>query len=79
MTTREKFEQILTECKVSKEHAVTIMDLSVPIVDGKYEDVTWDSPADEYPRYFYIEVFDLVIREVAMDWLAENVWSVGNS
>ena len=74
MTTRQKFEQMLTEAKVAKEHAVIIMDLAIPVIDSKYGDITWDSPAEEYYWHFYGGVYNDVIMAVAMDWLSENVW-----
>lgn len=73
MTTRERFEKILTDSTVSKEDAIKIMDIAIPLIDEEYN-IAWDRPAEEYSRNVYAAVFGGTIKQVAVDWLDKDLW-----
>lgn len=35
--------------------------------------ITWDSPAADYPDYLYVAIYTTTIREVALQWIDENI------
>ncbi len=70
MTTREKFEKMLEERGMFPEQAKAVMKKAIPIVDYAF---TWDSPANEYPEPIYNVVFETSIKEIALDWIEDNI------
>lgn len=75
MTTRQKFETMLFEMGVFESEATQIMDLAIPRFHEllpQYQ-VTWESPASEYPDAFYNVGFMVVVKKAALDWIDANL------
>ena len=78
MTVREKFQSKLTDIGISEEDASEIIDLSIPLIEKAYEEygygaITWDDPADNYPRGFYVELF-INVQQTALEWLDKRTF-----
>jgi len=74
MTTRQRFEKMLTDMGVFDSQAAAIMELAIPMFSEASPEysVTWDRPASEYPDAFYRVTFVLVKR-AALQWIDANL------
>ncbi len=72
MTTREKFEKMLTNNGMFESQAKKVMDLAIPVVDGfdNYK-MTWERPANEYPDPLYAVIY-MMIEPIALKWIEDN-------
>jgi len=72
VTTREKLKKMLTDRGLFDDQAEAIMAVAIPKIESLTPSkVTWDSPADDYPKELY-GVMWLPLRDTAREWIKEN-------
>ena len=73
MTTRERFEQMLTNRGMWPEQARAVMDIAIPEIDDidSYK-ITWGLPAGEYPNAIYVVLF-MRIKPIALEYIDDNM------
>lgn len=79
MTTREKLEGALMQMGLFNKQASAIIERCIPIIDFQsWEaadgyDITWDSPAEDYPSILYNIWMATVVKKVALKWIDKNI------
>ena len=75
MNTREKFEKMLQDRGMFPQQASEVMKIAMPIIDKAVDNYrfTWEQPADEYPETRYAIIYVSHVREIALEWLKENL------
>ena len=74
MTTRQKFETMLTELAVPETDAAKIMDIAIPVIDSTFDNynITWDSPCEDYTDGLYSILFYSNVKPIALAWVEEH-------
>lgn len=73
LTTRDRFKKMLIDRGMFADQAEQVMLSFTEDVNQRVENyqMTWDSPACEYPDALYT-VMGLTLKEHAAKWIAEN-------
>ena len=73
MTTREKFEKVLSDQGMWPEQAKDVMDIAIPVIDSRYDHkMAWGMTADGYPNKLYAALF-FTIRPIALKYIDDNM------
>lgn len=74
MTTREKLKKVLTDNGMFPEQAEEVLARAIPEIEKltpNYQ-ITWDSPAEEYPNAVYVTMW-LTLKPIALAWIDEKL------
>ena len=72
MTTREKFEKMLTDRGMWPKEATAVMDLAIIEIDGDECGIKWGAPAGDYPNTIYAVLY-LTIRPIALKYIDDTI------